>query len=314
MPLARQTLVSLVAALLLVSVVLLVLAWRWFWRHREQLAIAVTRVWVRVVSDPRLAGFRRRHPRLWTFVAARFAIGAYLGLHLTIGLVVSIAALWLFGGVTEDVIHHDPLTVLDLTVVTWFRTHSAPVLDRIGVVVSLTGSPVAMAIVGVVVAIVLTMRRRWVLLSGWAAVFVGGSVLDWALKRIIQRPRPTGASAFLHGASFSFPSGHAMGSLFGYGMLAYLVVRFWAKSWRQRLTIIVIAMVLIVSIGLSRLYLGVHYFSDVVAGYAVALVWLAACISGVEITLGRRGISPWDVGLDRRARPRPPSSKQGEMT
>jgi undecaprenyl-diphosphatase len=95
-----------------------------------------------------------------------------------------------------------------------------------------------------------------------------------------------------------------MGSVFGYGMLAYFLARFWAKTWRQRITIIIVALVLVLSIGLSRLYLGVHYFSDVVAGYAAGLVWLASCISGVEITLGRRGQYPWEVGLERRAHPR----------
>ena len=306
---------SLAATLLLALVVLLVFAWRWFWERRERLAARVSDRWVRVANDPRFAGFRQRHTKLWTFVAARFARGEYLGLHLTIGLGVSIAALWLFGGVTEDVLHHDPLTELDLDIVAWFRGHATPALDQIGVAISLIGSPVAMAALGVIVAVVLAVRRRWILLSGWAAVFAGGGVLDWGLKDIIRRPRPTGASAFLHGESFSFPSGHAMGSLFGYGMLAYLLARFWARTWRQRLTIIVVTAVLVVSIGLSRLYLGVHYFSDVVAGYAGGLVWLATCISGVEITLGRRRHYPWEVGLERRARPRPSSAPSpGEIT
>jgi undecaprenyl-diphosphatase len=299
---------TLAVALLLVLIVLLVFAWRWFWSRREELVSWLSVRWLRVANHPRFAGFRQRHATLWTFIAARFAAGEYLGLHLTIGLVVSIAALWLFGGVTEDVIHHDPLTELDLDIVTWFRAHSTPLLDHIGVAVSLVGSPIAMALLAAIVAIVLAVRRRWILLSGWAAVFAGGGVLDWGLKQIIQRPRPAGASAFLHGESFSFPSGHAMGSLFGYGMLAFLLARFWARTRRQRLTIIVSTAVLVVSIGLSRLYLGVHYFSDVVAGYAAALVWLAACISGVEITLGRRSLHPWEVGLERRARPRPSSS------
>lgn len=106
-----------------------------------------------------------------------------------------------------------------------------------------------------------------------------------------------------------------MGSLFWYGMLASPLVRFWARQWRLRLTIIALTVVLILAIGLSRLYLGVHYFSDVVAGYAAALVWLAACISGVEITLGRHGQYPWEVGLERRAHPRAPATTpSGEIT
>lgn len=306
---------SLAATLLVVLIVLLVFARRWFWSRREELAGRVSGLWVRLANDARFAGFRQRHAKLWTLVAARFARGEYLGLHLAVGLVVSIGALWLFGGVTEDVIHHDPLTELDLDIVTWFRVHSTPTLDHIGVAISLAGSPVAMAILAVVVGIVLVVRRRWILLSGWVAVFSGGGILDWGLKTIIQRPRPSGASAFLHGQSFSFPSGHAMGSLFWYGMLASPLVRFWARQWRLRLTIIALTVVLILAIGLSRLYLGVHYFSDVVAGYAAALVWLAACISGVEITLGRHGQYPWEVGLERRAHPRAPATTpSGEIT
>lgn len=295
---------SLAATLLLVLVVCLTLAGRWFWHRREVIAEGVATRWRRVATDPRFADFRRRHDTLWSFIAARFARGEYLGLHLTIGLLISVAALWLFGGVTEDVIHHDPLTALDLVIVTWFRAHSTLALDRTGVAVSLIGSPVAMAVLAIVVAIVLAARRRWILLGGWIGVFVGGGILDWTLKIVIQRPRPSGAAAFLHGQSFSFPSGHAMGSLLGYGMLAYLLARFWASRRASRLTLITIAAVLIVAIGLSRLYLGVHYFSDVIAGYAAGLVWLVSCITGVEVTLGRRGHHPWEVGLERRAHPR----------
>ena len=298
---------SLAAVLLILLIVGLTIAARWFWGRREAFAERVARGWQRLATDPRFAGFRQRHAKLWAFVAARFARGEYLGVHLTIGLVISIGALWLFGGVTEDVIHHDPLTELDIDIATWFRAHATPLLDRVGVGVSLLGAPATMAGVAVIVALVLIVRRRWIPLGGWVGVFVGGGILDWALKQVVHRPRPPGAAAFLNGTSFSFPSGHAMGSLFGYGMLAYLLVRFWATTRKVRITIIVVAVVLVVSIGLSRLYLGVHYFSDVIAGYAAGLVWLASCISGVEVALGRRQEFPVGVGLERRARPRAPA-------
>ena len=69
--------------------------------HITEKATLVSEHWVRIATHPRFADFRQRHPRVWTFVAARFALGEYLGLHLTIGLAVSIGALWLFGGVTD---------------------------------------------------------------------------------------------------------------------------------------------------------------------------------------------------------------------
>ena len=64
------------------------------------------------------------------------------------------------------------------------------------------------------------------------------------------------------------------------------------------------AFVLTLLIGLSRLYLGVHFLSDVIAGYAAGIVWLAVCVTGVEIALRQRGLAPWEVGIERRRVPR----------
>ncbi len=292
---------SLAVVLLGALVVVLWLGARWFREHRDELAARASATWRRVANEPRFADFRQRHAKLWTFVAARFARGEYLGLHLTIGLLVSVVALWLFGGITEDVIHHDPLTLLDFRLADWLRAHETPLGVRIAVAASLVGSPVAMAALAIAVALLLVRRRWWITLGGWLAAFAGGAVLDWLLKTIIQRPRPTGAAAFLHGVSFSFPSGHAMGSLIGFGMLAYIVLAYWPATRRHVALVIGLAVVLIVAIGFSRLYLGVHYFSDVVGGYAAGLVWLATCVSGVEVALRERKLSPWQVGLHPRA-------------
>lgn len=73
-----------------------------------------------------------------------------------------------------------------------------------------------------------------------------------------------------------------MGSLIAYGMLAYLLVRD-AKRRRPRMAIVAGAVLLVLLIGLSRMYLGVHYLSDVLGGYAAGVVWLAACITGLEV-------------------------------
>jgi membrane-associated phospholipid phosphatase len=79
-----------------------------------------------------------------------------------------------------------------------------------------------------------------------------------------------------------------MGLLVVYGMLAYLLVVFWTERRRTQLTIVLIAALLTVAIGVSRLYLGVHDSSDVVAGYGVGLLWLSACITGLE--MARRSV------------------------
>jgi undecaprenyl-diphosphatase len=295
---AGQTTLALV--LLAALGVAIVLSARWFRANSARLGEAISSRWERVASSPRFARFRERHPDVWSFFAARFARGEYFGLHLTIGFLVSLAALWLFGAVTEDVIHHDPLTAVDVQLATWLRAHAAPIGDRIGVAVTTLGSPVVLGILTLLVAAVLAYRRWWIVLAGWLAANTGGGLLDWALKNVIHRARPPGSGVFLYGSSFSFPSGHAMESLIGYGMLAYLLIAFWPPARRHRTAVVIGTAVLVLLIGLSRLYLGVHFLSDVIGGYAAGAVWLATCVTGVELVLRQRGLAPWEVGVEGR--------------
>ena len=217
-----------------------------------------------------------------------------MALHLTIGLLVSFAALWLFGAITEDVIHHDPLTHFDLAVLHWFHQVGTPGGERVAVFISLIGSPVSMASVAVLGTLLLLWRRLWLMLSGWVVAYAGGGALDAALKLIVKRPRPPGAEAFLHGMTFSFPSGHSMGSLIGFGMLAYIVITLWVHRRSGRVVVLVATAALVLAIGWSRLYLGVHYFSDVMGGYAAGILWLAACVSGVEVAREKRMVAEGD--------------------
>jgi membrane protein DedA with SNARE-associated domain len=269
---------SLAVVLLVALVVALTLAWRWFNVNRDALAERVSRYWVL---------FRERNPGLAKFIVARFAREEYLGLHLTIGFVLSLAAVWLFAAVTEDVVQHDSLTRFDLTLETLIRAHSTPMGDKIFTVVSALGSPAAMAGIGAGGALLLLVRRQWLVLSAWVGAFGGAGLLTLVLKNLIQRPRPVAATTFLYGMSFSFPSGHALGSLVGYGMLAYLIGSMWIESTKERVRLGIATTVLVLAIGISRLYLGVHYFSDVVAGYAVGVLWLSVCMSGLQMAQRR---------------------------
>jgi len=166
----------------------------------------------------------------------------------------------------------------------WFHGHVTPLGLRIFAAISWLGEPLMMATLGVLVALALALRRHWLFLAGWTAALAGVGVLDAALKYFIQRPRPIYASDFLPDYSYSFPSGHAMGSLVGYGMLAYLLLVFWRTSRPVQGTIVFAAVLLIVAIGLSRVCLGVHYFSDVIGGYSGGVFWLSACVTTLEIT------------------------------
>ena len=292
---------SLAGVLLVALVVALAFGWRWFATNRARLVERTQLVWQRVLTTPGLQQLQVRYPRAWTFVAARFARGEYLGVHLTIGFVISLAGLWLFGGITEDVIHHDPLTQFDMALLDWLHGHATPTGYAIFHAITLLGSPVTLTVLALGVGFLLAIRRQWILLGGWLTAFVGGGLLDEVLKLVIRRPRPPYAAAFLQHYSWSFPSGHAMGSLIGYGMLAYVLGVLWIHRRSAQISVVLGAALLIVAIGFSRLYLGVHYFSDVVGGYAAGLLWLSACISGLEVA--RR----WRAGARPAAAPPTPT-------
>ena len=291
---------SLAAVMLVALGVGLALGWRWFETNRARLVERTQLGWQRALTTAGLKQLQARYPRARTFVAARFARGEYLGLHLTIGLAISVAGLWLFGGITEDVIHHDPLTQFDVTLLNWVHARATPAGYAIFDAISLLGSPATISVLALVVGLLLAARRQWILLGGWLAAFAGGGLLAEALKVVIRRPRPPYAAGFLHHYSWSFPSGHAMGSLIGYGMLAYVLTVLWIHRRSAQVSVVLGAALLIGAIGLSRLYLGVHYFSDVVGGYAAGLLWLSACISGLEVA--RR----WRAGAPPAAAPRAP--------
>ena len=143
-----------------------------------------------------------------------------------------------------------------------------------------------MTVLAIAGAMLLAAFGEWIVLAGWATAFAGASLIDHWLKLTIHRPRPVYAAALLHSSSWSFPSGHAMGSLVGYGMLAYVLMLLARGKRGTQRWIAAAAAALIVAIGVSRLYLGVHYFSDVIGGYAAGLLWLSTCVCAVE--LGRR--------------------------
>ena len=140
-------------------------------------------------------------------------------------------------------------------------------------VVTLLGSTAVLFAVTAVAAGYLARLGRRRDASFLILVFAGAEALTWSLKAIFERPRPTFDDPIATASSFSFPSGHALVSLAVYGVLAYVLLES-LRSRRTRAACLAAAAVVVTAIGFSRLYLGVHYLSDVLAGYAVALAWL----------------------------------------
>lgn len=228
-----------------------------------------------------------RFPRLWAFIGRRLSPGSYLGLHLTLGFLLSLVALGLFGIIARQVVGAEKLIHFDETLAAALYQEATPIGIFAFKTIALLGSIPVLITLGLIVGLALLLRGQRLQLAGWLIALAGGGLLNLALKTFFQRPRPEFEFPFMIAAGWSFPSGHAMGSLIGYGMLAYLVILVLPRR-QMRAVVILVTAVLVLLIGFSRLYLGVHYFSDVIAGYAAGVVWLSACISGLEVARQRR--------------------------
>ena len=142
------------------------------------------------------------------------------------------------------------------------------------------GDPATLAIVGIVVAVALLAGSERTLAAGWIVAVAGNAALNPILKNVFERARPVHDQAVTFAAGWSFPSGHSSGSVVTYGMLAYVVIRTVPRPWH--LPAMLVAATVAFVTGCSRIFLQVHYATDVVAGFASGAAWLAICIGSLE--------------------------------
>jgi len=224
------------------------------------------------------------NPRLMSFVT-------------TVGFVwLGVCLILLFGlaNLAEEVLEQETFA-FDETILLWINQFSSPVLDQVMLTVTRLGDPdivVPLTCIGVVW---LWWRWRWRIAAIFAITCIGGAVLSTGFKLLFGKERPALWTQLITETSYSFPSGHALGSMVLYGFSAYLLVqRFKSYEW----WIYGIATLLIASIGFSRIYLGVHWPTDVVAGYSIGFLWLSVCIGLYQLETKRSEKSTPSTGWD----------------
>ena len=233
-----------------------------------------------------MARSRSRYNQQLLWLRRRLTPGEYLGLHLTLGLLAAAGCLWLFERLAEDVVSNDSLVIFDQTAAAAVHELVFPGLTTFFLVTTALASIEAIALVSLVGAAFFGARRRWLLFATWLIAAGGSVVLILLLKVLFARPRPYFEQPLLLETYYSFPSGHAMEAVVLYGMLAYFAVLALRTGW-ARAAVVFGTSLLILLIGFSRMYLGVHYFSDVMAGFAAGGAWLSICITAMELV--RRG-------------------------
>jgi undecaprenyl-diphosphatase len=226
--------------------------------------------------------------RVRGFLARRLSSEEYLGLHLTIGLLVCLLLVAAFGFLAHEVVGERALAGLDEQVgraLEANREHS-PRLRHALIVFTEVGSPEAMTGLAALVALGLLLRRRRLLALVWLLAMIGVPVLNLSLKSVFARDRPPFHDPVIEETTYSFPSGHSMVAIIAFGMLTYFLLAALSDR-REKVIVVVLAALLVGAIGFSRIYLGAHYFSDVIGGYAVGGAWLSVCISGAELARRR---------------------------
>jgi membrane-associated phospholipid phosphatase len=214
-----------------------------------------------------------RSARIQEFVNARKDYVPVVGI-VVIGAIAGAWAGDAFLDLAERVRADTPrLRRIDTGVHDWAVSHRAPADTLFFLVMTHVGGPLGLAIIASIVGIALAMARRWRWMIYLAVTAFGGALLNMELKRFFARARPAVAEMLRRAHGYSFPSGHAMGSAVVFGALAYLAYRA-AKTWSAAAAAIAAGATLIVSVALSRVYLGVHWISDVAAGITAGLVWV----------------------------------------
>ena len=192
---------------------------------------------------------------------------------LILGLLAALGALLFFAWIAEEMLEGDTLR-FDSAVTFTVHEYATPPLTTVMKGLTLLGSSVVMGPLALLTLVIFYVRREFHALETLAATFVGALLLEFLLKLTFQRIRPVPFFDLPTPTTFSFPSGHALFSFcFFTGVAAVLAPRLARRE--TRIVLWVIAVVLTCGIGFSRIYLGVHYPSDVLAGYAAGVVWVA---------------------------------------
>ena len=209
-----------------------------------------------------------------------------LGLYLLIGFIVLLFSSAIFGAIASDVAGNETIVRFDVAIEAAIHANTNPGLVQGMIILSLAGSQL-IVIAAIVLGAFLALRRNWRDLLLLIVAVGGEELVNILFKNAFNRPRPVFSDPLALAAGFSFPSGHAMGSMVFYGLIAYFLMR-RSKPILERIMIVLTAALIVSIIGFSRVYLGLHYPSDVLGGYSAGLAWLAFTISGLGLYRGWR--------------------------
>ncbi len=263
--------------LLMIAVIILLRLAAWWGLHLASSLFSRSVSAVKQAQDRKVitglgSRFRTSFPKTSRLLQARLTPSRYTGLPLTVIVIMALYITALFGGLVEELLEADELVRLDESInkkIDSIRTDG--MITVFSWITDLGGSATFIAVALVTTGLLWAHRRRYMIVPLWLTI-LGSQITTYAGKYVFARQRPEFITEVV-AITPSFPSGHTTSAMAVYGFIAYIIARDLTTT-RHRFELIYWTVVLISLVGFSRMLLGLHYASDVAAGFLVGGFWL----------------------------------------
>lgn len=204
--------------------------------------------------------------------------------QIVLSIVLILGALFIFLKIGNEILG-DEVFSFDITITNFIYSFRSPQMTYVMLFITSLGGAFFLFILSIITILYIATKRRKDAII-YSIILYTGVILNIIVKQIVQRPRPHHLP-LIREDSFSFPSGHAMNSFVFYAAFSYFILR-ETKNTKIAIVISIVSVLLVLCIGLSRIYLGVHYPSDVVAGYIAGFIWFISAILFEKTIIFRR--------------------------
>lgn len=194
-----------------------------------------------------------------------------------LGLVILASAGTLFALIAENVVKAGALTIVDQEIAQWLHAHSTTMLTQCLLVITHLHDPWVLSPVAGLITVYYIWKKRWYAALSVFLVVQGAMLLNLLAKHAFQRDRPNFDDPLVTIATYSFPSGHVVASTVFYGTLVALLIS-QKPALHRAIYILPLAVAMVILVAFSRMYLGAHYLSDVLAAFLEAMIWVVLCL------------------------------------
>src|ERR1035437_2245001 len=217
--------------------------------------------------------------RLKAFLKKRLKRNVFTGLPLSIIIIIFLILLGTFVAITESIVNSSPMIRFDNSFANFIYQLRTPFLAQFFYAITNFANQITVIILGVIALIYLYLKKELAYLYALILVFLGTEASVYLIKILINRPRPIADIAYYIEASPSFPSGHSAIAIAFFGFVTYYLICHVKGNVKKKTILIVLGTILTALIGFSRLYLGVHFLSDVLGGFLIGGLWLTVGIT-----------------------------------